>query len=219
MKNETRFGSIYVLTCMITGEQYVGKALKTTAEKRWDQHIASALVKESTCLIHKAIRKYGVENFTAEVVQRCAADKLNAAEKCWVKKLGTLVPGGYNLTIGGEGSYGFRHKPKSKRKMAVAALEVWTRDGHRELMREVHLGQVVTPAHRARISSTLKGHSVTAETRAKIVSAQKGRPLKPAHVVALTATWHNRALVSEAARAAMSAAQTKRRKRERRSGC
>ena len=204
MKNEVRLGSIYVLTCMITGEQYVGKALKTTAEKRWDQHIASALVKKSTCLIHKAIRKYGVENFTAEVVQCCTADKLNAAEKCWVKKLGTLVPGGYNLTIGGEGSYGFKHKPKTKRKMAATALKVWQRDGHRQMMSKLHVGYTVPLERRERISASLMGHAVSEDLREQLsISNKISLANDPARLARIKAGLHH----TKAAKEKMSQAQ------------
>ena len=160
-----RIGEIYVLTCKITRLQYVGKALKTSAEKRWDGHIAAALGGRSKMLIHKAIRKYGVENFTAEVVGRYSADRLNAAERRWVKKLGTLVPGGYNLTEGGEGSWGFKHRPSTCRKMSASALKVWKDESHRTLMSDVHTGFKVTNETRAKISDTLMGHPVTEEMR------------------------------------------------------
>lgn len=174
MGSTERRGCIYVLHCLVTDKKYVGKVLKTTAEKRWASHINCSNIDKPRILLHKAIKKYGVENFSAEVVQHNVdASKLNDAESRWVKRLGTLVPGGYNLTLGGDGSYGFKHNAETRRKMSAKAKEVWQRSSHQKLMSQVHTGQTHTPESRSRISKSLLGRTVSDEIRAKISTGNK----------------------------------------------
>jgi group I intron endonuclease len=71
-------------------------------------------------LISKSIRKYGVENFTVEVISEYDNDVLNEAEKLWIKELDTYE-NGYNLTLGGEGIPGFVFNEESRKKMSEKA--------------------------------------------------------------------------------------------------
>ena len=96
-------GCIYLLRNLINGKGYVGKHETANAQIRWDGHIKSALVKKSNYAIHCAIRKYGPEKFSAEVIWRGPVSQLNWKETYYIKKLKTLAPNGYNLTEGGQG--------------------------------------------------------------------------------------------------------------------
>lgn len=51
--------------------------------------------------IHKAILKYGKDNFSLEVIEEVDASLLNERERYWIKYYGTYV-NGYNSTIGGQ---------------------------------------------------------------------------------------------------------------------
>lgn len=57
-------------------------------------------------LIYRAIRKYGLDNFSFEVVEYCPEEQLNEREKYWIAYFHTYInePNcqGYNMTIGGE---------------------------------------------------------------------------------------------------------------------
>lgn len=50
--------------------------------------------------------KYGVDNFSFEIIENIENDKLNEREQYWIAQYNSLVPQGYNLTIGGEGALG-----------------------------------------------------------------------------------------------------------------
>jgi group I intron endonuclease len=171
-------GEIYVLTNLLKpNEKYVGKALKLTAEKRWDGHIGSALNVKGTprLLVHRAIRKaYNhdkcLKNFSAEVVEVCTATKLSDREKYYIKKFHTFVGdpeyvGGYNLTEGGEGSQGFKHKISSIKKMSKTRSLLWENETYAAHMSAVHKGATVSPKTRAAISKKLVGHGVSLTTR------------------------------------------------------
>lgn len=84
-----------------SGKSYIGKT-KFSLEKRWKDHQAMAKFGKS-CLIHKAIRKYGAENFVSQVLEEnVPEDLVNEKERYWIKFYNTYAKG-YNMTEGGEG--------------------------------------------------------------------------------------------------------------------
>ncbi len=94
---------VYVLT-FPNGKQYVGRT-KKTADVRFRNHVRDS--QKSKMPVHRAIRKFGAENVKVAIL----ADGLSWSESAkveiaWIAKLGTMMPGGYNLTAGGEGRLG-----------------------------------------------------------------------------------------------------------------
>lgn len=75
---------IYKLTCGPTGEIYIGQAVNIA--DRFKQHIKKGLGIEITkTKLYDAMFAHGVENFTFEILEQCAADKLNQEEKYWIE--------------------------------------------------------------------------------------------------------------------------------------
>lgn len=97
------YGLIYKITNSITGDNYVGQTIQTPM-KRWKQHINNS--KKGKNPLSRAIRKYGKENFSIEVLEECKTQyELNTQETFWGKELTSLTPNGYNLLLGsGKGS-------------------------------------------------------------------------------------------------------------------
>lgn len=94
-------GVIYLVTNLIDSKQYVGLTT-TSLDERWGRHLEQALRKNAS-LVHKAIASFGKENFTIETIDSASSPKeLRAKEREWIKKLNTLTPNGYNVTLGGE---------------------------------------------------------------------------------------------------------------------
>lgn len=100
-------GSIYKITNIINNKLYIGKTIAPIAT-RWSQHICEAMnqdCKGYSFILHKAIRKYGKENFHIEEIEKVEHDMLlDIREKYWINALETMIPNGYNMTFGGEGS-------------------------------------------------------------------------------------------------------------------
>lgn len=97
---------IYVYTNKINGHQYVGQT--NNLQKRYNGHKSDSFNKNSHSYnypFHAAIRKYGIENFTFEVIEEIATeDEANEREKYWIKeKRSHISEGGYNITFGGDG--------------------------------------------------------------------------------------------------------------------
>lgn len=94
---------IYKITNKLNEQSYIG--LSMNIESRWEQHIKYAF-KECEDSYHKnrlynAIRKYGVDNFSFEVIEECEKEKLQEREKYWINFYDTFNKG-YNLTLGGD---------------------------------------------------------------------------------------------------------------------
>jgi len=72
---------IYLITCNVTDERYIGvtvmlKAAKIkTLKQRWSGHVYKALVAGEKWTLPKAIRKYGPENFTIEALDTVRGKK------------------------------------------------------------------------------------------------------------------------------------------------
>ena len=95
---ETRIGCIYFLTCKINGKGYVGQSLDY--ETRMRTHISAA--KNPKQVIAHAIREYGWENFTKDIlIDNVPKDELNDLEIHYIAVKNTFGPGGYNRTKGG----------------------------------------------------------------------------------------------------------------------
>ena len=85
--------NIYKITNNLNGKIYIGK----------DSHDNPNYF-GSGVLIKRAIKKYGKENFTKEVVCDCFFDcETDDRERFYIKFFNSKVPNGYNLTDGGEG--------------------------------------------------------------------------------------------------------------------
>lgn len=97
---------IYKITNNINGKCYIGKSVNI--KERWIRHrhkgkyYSESQPKKSH--LYHAMRKYGVENFTFEVIEECSSDKLNEREIYYISHFNSHDPNfGYNMTLGGEG--------------------------------------------------------------------------------------------------------------------
>lgn len=100
---------IYKIENLINGKVYIGKSVDT--QKRFRTHINDSFNEnkpEYNHLIHKAIRKYKVENFSFDIIEECNESELNSREMYWIHIYDCCVldgrDKGYNMTRGGEGS-------------------------------------------------------------------------------------------------------------------
>ena len=55
-------------------------------------------------ILHKAFRKYGFNNFIVEEIEEVENSLLNNREIYWINFYNSIIPNGYNMTFGGEGS-------------------------------------------------------------------------------------------------------------------
>ena len=103
---------IYKITNKINGKIYIGKTTYTIAY-RWHQHTSAATSDKEKAdynfLLHKAIRKYGADNFLVEVIEEVEDESiLSSREIYWISYYNSCIleedSNGYNMTYGGEGA-------------------------------------------------------------------------------------------------------------------
>lgn len=157
-------GTIYLITNKLNGKQYVGQTTRTV-EQRIKEHIQEA---QNSCRrrnlhLYNAIRKYGVENFSFEVLEtNLNESELDEYEIKYIKKYNTLK-NGYNNTIGGGGIKGYKHTQLTKDKISQSLLN------HPERY---------TEERSRKISYALKGVPKSLEHRKKLSMARIGKCTK-----------------------------------------
>lgn len=94
---------IYTITNNINNKKYVG--LSKNCYKRWYDHKEAAKRPKKPYQfrvpIYNAMRKYGINNFSFDIIEECPIDKLKEREVYWIEKLDTYN-NGYNATKGGD---------------------------------------------------------------------------------------------------------------------
>lgn len=93
---------IYKITNNVNNKIYIGQSINI--EKRWQHHKLEANNKNQNqynYLIHRAFRKYGIKNFSFEIIEECLSNELNDKEKYWIKYYNSYK-NGYNMTAGGD---------------------------------------------------------------------------------------------------------------------
>lgn len=95
-------GEIYILKNKINNKVYIGQTTQGS-KVRFKQHL-KLLKSNQTQLIHKAIKKYGKENFYYEVLYENIDnyEQLNKLEEECILKYNSLTPNGYNMCPGGQ---------------------------------------------------------------------------------------------------------------------
>lgn len=110
-------GIVYRITNNLNGKCYVGITTNGLS-RRWKEHLApSKRTLRATRPLYAAFLKYGSDNFSiAEVATASSVEELKALERRYIAEFGTFAPGGYNLTIGGDGVTGYRPTEEQIRK-------------------------------------------------------------------------------------------------------
>lgn len=159
-------GTIYKITCLITGKPYVGQTRQKFGT-RISQHKRDS--KKATAGVDAAIKKYGWENFTVEIIETCPVEHLNEREKYWISELDCIAPHGYNLTDGGDTA--IKISEETRARMSVAKKG---KPSNRK-------GKPLTEEHKAKIAASKKGKTphnkgkhLSEEQKAVLSAANKG---------------------------------------------
>jgi group I intron endonuclease len=144
---------------------YIGQTVQP--EKRWNQHKNDSAKSNPSMSIARAIKKYGNENFTFELLAGCKTlESANEIEEYLIKQYESHVSTGkgYNISFGG-----------------LNAQRVPMSEQQKKILSEIKKGKKLSPQHIQNISNSLKGkpahnrgQSRSTEVKNKISETMKG---------------------------------------------
>jgi len=144
-------GFIYITTNMIDGKRYIGQKI---FNKGWEVYLGSGKH------FKRAIKKYGKENFSREIIAI-------AYSKEELDKLHNAVESDdyYNLCDGGIGTTGFTHSEETKQKQSEA------NKGEKSYI----YGKQLSEEIKNKMSRSKLGKQLSEETKQKMSDAQRSR--------------------------------------------
>lgn len=109
-------GKIYKIVNQINNKVYIGCTINSL-EKRLSEHLYRCFNTDSNSKLYNSIRKYGVENFSIELIEECELNVLYEIEMKYVEMYDSYE-NGLNTTKGGEGCLGYRHSNDIRKKIS-----------------------------------------------------------------------------------------------------
>lgn len=142
-------------------------------------------------IVGRAIEKYGWDNVKKNKIKhKFTVDEAKEKEKQLIKKYKTLDRNyGYNMTEGGDGSYGYKHTKESKLKMSKNHYNVTGENNPfyhkhhseetKQRLRELNKGKTIPENVRRKMGMKGKNHPLygkhhSEESKIKMSEAQKG---------------------------------------------
>ena len=126
-----RYCEIYKITNLINKKVYIGQAVSHILnhkryrpygmEARFRCHISEAFSeKKNQChYLNNAIRKYGKEGFSLQLLRTCSLEDADLIESEEILKNDSLFPNGYNLNTGGKSS---NHTDESRKRVSNGVI-------------------------------------------------------------------------------------------------
>lgn len=132
---------VYKITNKITGKIYIGITNQGSGA-RYRHHWYESRIGEPSP-IHRSMAKYGEDNFTLEIIDFAETyEELKEKEKFWIKKFNSTDRNiGYNLTEGGDGTFGRTHSEETKEKIRQKALGRKISEETKKKMSEARIGK------------------------------------------------------------------------------
>jgi len=161
---------IYKITNNINGKIYIGQH---QTEDLNDDYMGSGKG------IRRAIKKYGIENFTKKILFYCTDWKtMNRVEEVIVDDEFVRRKDTYNMKTGGSCGI-YHHTEETKQKMSQSRLGHETSDKTRKKLSEAHKGKRHSEEHRKHNSEAQLGKVMSDESKMKISQALTGRKAPP----------------------------------------
>jgi group I intron endonuclease len=144
--------TIYKLTNKINLKEYIG--FTCNFQQRIKQH--SGAYGNGCKALYPAIRKYGWDNFSVEVLMESEIDIIEH-EDLMIQKYNSKIPNGYNIAPGGRAGLG--KMPKTEE--------------HKRKIGDAHRGKKVKPESIAKLVAKLKGRKIPRERVERITKIQR----------------------------------------------
>jgi len=185
-------GCIYLLTCLHNGKRYVGQHNKPDPKRRWKEHLSKAKLGKYDTMLCRALRKYGEEGFSWEVLYIGAIESLDLMESYYAEIFESYIwdsPGGYNMVECGGTTRGHKHSPETKEKLRQALIGRKHSPEAKEKISKAHICKKYSPETKEKIRQALIGRKYSKESIENMRQGQLGRK-KPQEVIEKTRQAH-----------------------------
>lgn len=136
-----RSNEVYKITNKVNNKIYIGITNQGSGT-RFRHHLYESRIGEPSP-IHKAMAKYGESNFSLEIIDFADTyDELKEKEIYYIDKFNSTDRKiGYNLTKGGDGTFGRLHSEETKEKIRQKAIGRKASDEVKKKMSESRKGK------------------------------------------------------------------------------
>lgn len=175
---------LYQITNTCNSKTYIG-ITKLTIEQRWNQHLKDSINPKYP--IHRAIHKYGAQNFIIEILLELDDRKVigSLEEEFIVTRRSRITENGYNVAKGGYGG-NLGEEVNAKRRATRANKSPEEKAILSKKLSQSHLGIRPTDEVRAKLSKQQlerggygpKEHSVATKRKMSIASKGKSKSQK-----------------------------------------
>jgi len=169
---------VYKTTNLINGKIYIGQDSKNN-----ENYYGSGI------LILRAIEKFGIENFSKEILEECnSKSELDESERRWIKYYNSQDKNiGYNIVPGGTGGPTRLGQKNSKEQNEKISASNMNKKMSEEAKSKISRSKKGKPAHnrgstsseetREKIRKSKLGKKASIETRKKLSEIKKGKKL------------------------------------------
>lgn len=151
---------VYKATNTLNNKTYIGITKQELRFRKY-RHVYDS--KTSKFYFHNAIRKYGQENFTWEIIDRASSiEELLELEKKYIEQLKPE----YNMVAGGRGM--LNPSDETRRRLSEAHKNRFFSEEHRERISKAKKGKKLSKEHKEALSKAKLGKKFSEEHRRKI---------------------------------------------------
>lgn len=168
---------IYKITNLVNGMSYIGQSRRIAM--RFREH-KSGERKQHNYFIHNAINKYGIDNFTFEVIEECSVDQLNALEIKYIANYSSLKPNGYNLNKGGNSRKDISDETRMRMSLSKQGEKHNYYGTHRS---EITKHRISTSKSNPVNQYTIDGRYIETFESTSIATAKLGVNLRSSHIM------------------------------------
>lgn len=166
---------IYRITNKINGKSYIGQSVNI--EERFKHHKKYRRKDEDGKLLYRSINKYGIENFSFEIIDICKKEELDEKEIYYIKKYESFK-NGYNMTKGGESLCGYTFSKKSIQKRVKSVKNYYSKNKRSAESREKVRKSLIefyknNPDARKKIGESSRGRRLSKEAIEKMKETKR----------------------------------------------
>lgn len=138
---------IYCATSKTANKAYIGHDVNWPHRRTAHKH--AALTKGSNLVFHRAIRKYGWDDFEWAILESSTEESILHLEEFHIRNTNTHYHfgSGYNMTFGGEGTLGWIPSEETRKKISDAnsGKVAWNKGKKCEWVHELNKRQIGKP--------------------------------------------------------------------------